>query len=198
MSKFEATAIVGVVNDTVTMAEDFVDGKPFTLELSNKIMKTFDLEHELDSDQVFEHHVGMNYMEMSERLGHTHLKREKKPNVYLQYLETAKNIIKQHQPTRLGKDICYIATDISPSKLMVALITRYLNIVHKCKYIIVLNDEIVYVPTHLRSRDKDEFGRYVKLAILSHKDQTKTKLVKGLKKNTRYLASQMTKTVVTA
>ena len=112
-------------------------------------------------------------------------------------MDQAKQRMIEHRPVKLGNDIYYIQLG-QTTKLEIALMVRYINICHKAQHIVVINDEIVYVPAHYRHRDHEELGRHVKLNILKHKDQTKNKLVKKTKAGTRYLRAQMLKTVVTA
>lgn len=177
MSKFQATKINGLVNDTVNLAEKFVDGEKFTKVLSQNVMKTFDLENQ---------HIVPKDVDSKE--GFT----------YDAALKTAKNILSIYPPIHLKDDILFLKIETPLAKMVKAVIVRYINICHHQRYIIVVNDEIIYIPEHLRSRDREELGRYVKLALLSYQDRSKNKLVRQIKSDARMVASSMTKTVVQA
>ena len=197
MSKFQPTRITGVINDTVSMATEFIDGKPFTVDLSLKVISTFDLENKTEDKFPVLTKVGVNYLKLLERLGYKKIPSDKVGNIYLTLMDQAKQRMIEHRPVKLGNDIYYIQLG-QTTKLEIALMVRYINICHKAQHIVVINDEIVYVPAHYRHYDHKELGRHVKLNILKHKDQAKNKLVKKTKAGTRYLRAQMLKTVVTA
>lgn len=199
LSRYEPCRVIGVVNDTVSLGEDFIDGKPFSLELSRGILRTFDLERKIESTipPTGKPFKG-NYSEMLKRLGNTKTNQQSEYSVYLMLMQEAKQFLSDNKPIQLKKDIIYLETEKPISKILTALVVRLINIAHRGQFIIVLNGGVLYVPESLRSRDKEEFGRYVKLAILEHQDKTKAGWIKSLKKNSRLLVSQMMKTVVTA
>lgn len=197
MSNFQPTRIAGVVNDTVSMAKDFMDGKPFTVDLSLKVISTFDLENKADESFPILNTAGVNYMKLLQRLGYKKIPGDKVGNIYLSLMNHAKQRMIDNQPVLLGNDIFFIQLG-QTTKLEIALMVRYINICHKAQHLVVINDEIVYVPDHYRHRDHEELGRHVKLSLLKHNDKTKNKLVKSTKTGTRYLRAQMLKTVVKA
>lgn len=197
MSNFHPTRIAGVTNDTVSMASDFMDGKPFTVDLSLKVISTFDLENKADESFPILNNTGVNYLKLLERLGYKKIPSEKVGNIYLTLMNQVKKRMIEHQPVLLGNDIFFIQLG-QTTKLEIALMVRYINICHKAQHIVVINDEVVYVPAHFRHRDHEELGRHVKLNLLKYNDKTKNKLVKSTKTGTRYLRAQMLKTVVKA
>lgn len=197
MSNFQPTRIAGVVNDTVSMALEFMDGKPFTVDLSLKVVSTFDLENKADESFPIINNVGVNYLKLLERLGYKKIPSSAVGNIYLTLMGQAKKRLIDNQPVKLGNDIFFIQLE-QTTKLEIALMVRYINICHKAQHIVVVNDEIVYVPAHYRHRDHEELGRHVKLNLLKHQDKSKNKLVKKTKAGTRYIRAQMLKTVVTA
>lgn len=174
-----------------------MDGKPFTVDLSLKVISTFDLENKAEDKFPVLTKVGVNYLKLLERLGYKKIPSDKVGNIYLTLMDQAKQRMIEHRPVKLGNDIYYIQLG-QTTKLEIALMVRYINICHKAQHIVVINDEIVYVPAHYRHRDHEELGRHVKLNLLKHQDKSKNKLVKKTKAGTRYIRAQMLKTVVTA
>lgn len=196
MSSFQPTRIVGVVNDTVAMALEFIEGKPFTMDLSLKVVSTFDLENTTGNNSMTAVGAGVNYLKLLRRLGYKKVSVNEKGNMYLTLMGYAKKRLTDNPVSLLGKDIFYIQLN-QTTKLETALMVRYINICHKPHHVVVVNDEIVYIPEHYRHREHEELGRYVKLSILKHKDRT-NKLVKTTKAGIRFIQAHMQKTVVTA
>lgn len=184
MTRFQPTKITGLSNDTFNNVERFIGGEHFAKEVSQSIIRNFDFEErDVIPDTVTEAVQG----------------KPKKDITYYEHLvKVVKNNLTLNPPIHLKDDVLYLQTEQELSKILKAVTVRFINICHRQRYIIVLNDEIVFLPEHYKNHDKEELGRYVKLALLEYQDQSKIKLVKQIKTDARLFASHMLKTVVTA
>lgn len=117
---------------------------------------------------------------------------------YLTTVKMAKSFLDSHVPDYLN-DVCVIdGKGVELSSTMRAVMVRIINIAHKGRYNIVLNEEVIYVAPRYRKQTPEDFGRYIKLTVLDLKDKSKSKTVRQLKSDARLIASEVTKTVVSA
>ena len=146
------------------ISDDFIDGLPFKVELSNTVMKTFDLETSDEKD-------------------------------YLGVVKDAKEFLNSHTPGYVSDVMIIDSKGIELGRALRAVIVRIINIAHRGRYNITLNEEVIYVAKGYRNQNQEEYGRFIRLSILNYKDKTKSKVMRQLKGDVRLIVSDMTKTV---
>lgn len=117
---------------------------------------------------------------------------------YLTTVKMAKSFLDTHVPDYLN-DVCVIdGKGVELSSTMRAVMVRVINLAHKGRYNVVLDEEVIYVAPRYRKHSPEDFWRYIKLTLLDFKDASKSKTVRRLKRDARLIASEVTKTVVSA
>ena len=118
------------VNMLQNIIQDFLEGAPFTEQLCNKVAATYEMEH--------------SGVQVS----------------YKKHLEYLKTVLNRGQNCYLGNGVHAVKLDFDPNEFELALIIRFLNLSHHGSRVIVLNEQIIYIPKALRHHTEEEIRRY--------------------------------------
>ena len=80
---------------------------------------------------------------------------------YKRHMEFVKQIVSRAKHIKANGNVYALETNFEFSELELALVIRLLNLAHHGQCILVLNDNIIYIPKNLRAMDTETLRVYV-------------------------------------
>lgn len=159
-----------LVNRMQTLIDNFLTGALYSKELSGKVFATFDTV---------------------------------KGEEYPQVMARVKKMMTDNKARLISKNVFHIPLlqvdrdeiERNPLAVKVAVI-RYVNICRKGNFIIVLGNEILYVPEHHRHLKDDDLQLYVNITLREEETRTSSKLANHVRSWIFGARFNMLKTVV--